>query len=349
MACSSATVHRTVLSCRSSSFADYFTVAVKHITKFCEHAFSTDSGLCALSADIHASADLTNYNIPQRTLNSTLAFGLKLTTLCQILGLAYMYRISRQVADVCWRLLFCWCPKSHMSMLHFTSVRSSESMISLVDEHSNLLAPTVLRIHQANCHCRQPSLCGCCSSANLESTAYWRHRGWFTSNFSATVKNVFLFQQLYPDIIFWRHSMCQLGHSKTFLLDRLTDWCRVIRRSVTSRRYALINEPLTGSSATICGGSGNGIGRSSDRERHVYTSRSHRVGVQLLHTNNAASFLLKFEGMLHAQSYYYYYLFFWPRYSIPEEWKITLCNIKSTKIKLEWTLLLLLLHKTVMQ
>jgi len=27
----------------------------------------------------------------------------------------------------------------------------------------------------------------------------------------------------------------------------------------------------------------------------------------------------------------------------------TLCNTKSTKIKLEWTLLLLLLHKTVMQ
>jgi len=29
--------------------------------------------------------------------------------------------------------------------------------------------------------------------------------------------------------------------------------------------------------------------------------------------------------------------------------KTTLCNTKSTKIKLEWTLLLLLLHKTVMQ
>jgi len=60
-------------------------------------------------------------------------------------------------------------------------------------------------------------------------------------------------------------------------------------------RYAFIDEPLTGSSATICGG----IGRSSDRERHVYTSRSHRVGVQLLHANNGASFLLKFEGTLY--------------------------------------------------
>jgi len=61
-------------------------------------------------------------------------------------------------------------------------------------------------------------------------------------------------------------------------------------------RYALIDEPLTGSSATICGGTGNGIGRTSGRERHVYTSRSHRVRVQLLHTNNGAGFLLKFEG-----------------------------------------------------
>lgn len=67
---------------------------------------------------------------------------------------------------------------------------------------------------------------------------------------------------------------------------------------MTVSRYAIIDEPLTGSSATICGGTGNGIGRSSGRERHVYTSRSHRVGVQLLHTNNGAGFLLKFEGIL---------------------------------------------------
>jgi len=49
--------------------------------------------------------------------------------------------------------------------------------------------------------------------------------------------------------------------------------------------------------------------------------------------------------------YYYYYYFFWPRYSIPEERKnYAMQYKKSTKIKLEWTLLLLLLlHKTVMQ
>jgi len=61
-------------------------------------------------------------------------------------------------------------------------------------------------------------------------------------------------------------------------------------------RYAFIDEPLTGSSATICGGTGSGIGPSLSRERHVYTSRSHHVRVQLLHTNNGVSFLLKFEG-----------------------------------------------------
>ena len=42
-------------------------------------------------------------------------------------------------------------------------------------------------------------------------------------------------------------------------------------------------------------------------------------------------------------------LLFWPRYSIPEEWKNYAKLQKSTKIKLEWTLLLPLLHKTVMQ
>jgi len=43
-------------------------------------------------------------------------------------------------------------------------------------------------------------------------------------------------------------------------------------------------------------------------------------------------------------------IFFWPRYSIPKERKnYAMQYEKSTKIKLEWTLLLLLLHKTVMQ
>jgi len=43
-------------------------------------------------------------------------------------------------------------------------------------------------------------------------------------------------------------------------------------------------------------------------------------------------------------------IFFWPRYSIPREWKNYAVQYKkSTKIKLEWTLLLLLLHKIVMQ
>ena len=43
-------------------------------------------------------------------------------------------------------------------------------------------------------------------------------------------------------------------------------------------------------------------------------------------------------------------LFFWPRYSIPEEWKNYAMQYKKVqKNKLEWTLLLLLLHKTVMQ
>ena len=38
-------------------------------------------------------------------------------------------------------------------------------------------------------------------------------------------------------------------------------------------------------------------------------------------------------------------LFFWPRYSIPGNEKITLCNTKNTKIKLEWTLLFPLLKQ----
>jgi len=66
--------------------------------------------------------------------------------------------------------------------------------------------------------------------------------------------------------------------------------------SLNASRYALIDEPLTGSTATICGGTGSGLGATSSRERHVYTSRSHRVRVQLLHTNNGAGYLLKFEG-----------------------------------------------------
>jgi len=43
-------------------------------------------------------------------------------------------------------------------------------------------------------------------------------------------------------------------------------------------------------------------------------------------------------------------IIFWSWYSIPREWKKLRYAIqKSTKIKLEWTLLLLLLQKTVMQ
>ena len=37
-------------------------------------------------------------------------------------------------------------------------------------------------------------------------------------------------------------------------------------------------------------------------------------------------------------------IFFDPGTQFPRNEKITLCNTKSTKIKLEWTLLLLLLH-----
>jgi len=80
------------------------------------------------------------------------------------------------------------------------------------------------------------------------------------------------------------------------MLSPSVDVTSVVRCWPASDRYALIDEPLTGSSATICGGAGNGIGVTSGRERHVYTSRSHRVRVQLLHTNNGAGYLLKFEG-----------------------------------------------------
>jgi len=42
-------------------------------------------------------------------------------------------------------------------------------------------------------------------------------------------------------------------------------------------------------------------------------------------------------------------IFLIPVLNSPGNEKITLCNTKSTKIKLERTLLLLLLHKTVVQ
>ena len=42
-------------------------------------------------------------------------------------------------------------------------------------------------------------------------------------------------------------------------------------------------------------------------------------------------------------------IFLDPGTQFPRKEKITLCNIKKYKVKLEWTLLLLLLHKTVMQ
>lgn len=54
-------------------------------------------------------------------------------------------------------------------------------------------------------------------------------------------------------------------------------------------RYAIVDEPATGNSVTVCGG-------GQRRERHVYLSRSNLVRVQLL-PGNLTRFLLKFEGM----------------------------------------------------
>jgi hypothetical protein len=60
-------------------------------------------------------------------------------------------------------------------------------------------------------------------------------------------------------------------------------------------RYATIDEPSTGSSATICGGwTGNSL--VLRRERHVYTSTSNVVRLQLIQSPSIARFMMKFEG-----------------------------------------------------
>lgn len=60
-------------------------------------------------------------------------------------------------------------------------------------------------------------------------------------------------------------------------------------------RYATIDEPSTGSSAAVCGGwTGNSL--VLRRERHVYTSTSNVVRLQLIQSPNVARFMMKFEG-----------------------------------------------------
>lgn len=66
-------------------------------------------------------------------------------------------------------------------------------------------------------------------------------------------------------------------------------------------RYAVVEEPTTGNTITICGGARGGGG--GERERNIYISRSNIVHLKLT-PSVLARFLLKFEGTLDRRHYH---------------------------------------------